>query len=234
MPFVLRSLGAPTLVMGALVACSTQSAVGTSTLDVDVVTADAVFVSQWGPSPFNAAGHPDGYEDCGPTSLVMAASWFGLEAAPGAEDAERAIRDMRARTRGAPAPVSGPTYTPMMLRGLGSLGLAAEEVAPNIAEIDDVLARGGVALVAGDPGFAWGRGLDGEHAYLHHYGGPNPALDRFGHWVIVFGYSGLGGYVLGDPLSTIGAVTVTASQIETYIVNGGAKSAAIAVEPSSG
>src|SRR5258708_1514171 len=83
------------------------------------------FTDEWGPTQFNSAGHPDGYSDCGPTSLLMAAAYLGLMApiTPGAAESE--IREVRNLTRGKPTPVSGPTYGPMMIQGAVALGAKA-------------------------------------------------------------------------------------------------------------
>jgi hypothetical protein len=222
-----------------LVACSAGSAVGVTSdsqaTDPVMVRDDAFFVTQWGPTRFNAAGMPDGADDCGPTTLVMVGATRGIIASPTPDSAEDAIRRMRDLAHGGRTPQSAPTYGPMMLAGLAANDLFATDLVldhaasdADLAVIDESLANGDLVLVAGDPGNAWGRALDRRHAYLHTYD-VAPDKDRFGHWVVVFETTDSGLYVIGDPLSTAGVVEIAREQLRTYLADGGMLAGAIAV-----
>jgi hypothetical protein len=175
---------------------------------------NTIFATEWGPTRFNAAGHPDGYDDCGPTSLLMAAAYLGYYPAATAATAEADIRHMRDLTRGAPTNASSGTPTPMMLTGIAALGARGRNDTATIDKVNAVLDAGGIVILGGDPKFAWGEALDDRGDYLHHYSGA--ADDVFDHWVAVLGYSSTGWYVIADPLSTIGAIDVRADQIEAF------------------
>jgi hypothetical protein len=198
---------------------------------------NAFFTTQWGPTLFNAAnGIPDGDKDCGPTSLVMALSALGVYARPTPDTAETQIIYTRAITRGNRPPLLGPVYGPMLRKGLASLGWSSRELGADVAAVREASREGRIVLVAGDPGNAWGRKLDAAAHYLHHYRGT--AADRFGHWVVLFEREAqTGRYVLGDPLSTQGVITVDDAQLATYfadgdLVNGGI-SGAISIDGPS-
>jgi hypothetical protein len=202
---------------------------------------NAVFVDEWGPTAYNAAGTADGYNDCGPASLVMTVAARGVIPEPTAATAEAEIRTMRDLAHGGPTPMSEPTYGPMMLTALDAekldavdlmLSTTATELDDDVTSIEQAIADHCIVLVAGDPGNAWGRGLDAMGDYLHHYG-TTPADDSFGHWVVVFGKDPSGTYILGDPLAEGGVIEVTPAQLETYLSDGGTQSGAIRVYPLS-
>jgi hypothetical protein len=204
----------------ALVGCSgspsDDETVSSSGAALTLSETNEVFVTQWGPTRFNLAGHPDGYDDCGPTSLLMATAYLGYVARPTPADAEAGIRYMRDLINGGPTPESVPTTTQNMLNGLAALRAQAYSDAPTVLVVDDVLTAGGVVLAGGDPKNAWGLSLDSEGHYLHHY--VSAPGDVFTHTVVVFGYASDGvRYVVADPLSTIGAIKVTAAQIQQYL-----------------
>jgi hypothetical protein len=198
--------------------------------------ANPFFTTEWGPTPYNSAGHPDGFSDCGPASLLMAGSFRGLLAAPTPTGAEDAIRHVRDLTRGAPTPQSGPTFAVMMMRGASAIGMTATRLATKASDVRASLERGSLAVIAGDPRTGWGFDLDAQHGYLHHYGAPGPIpppadgqndRDHFGHWVLAFGLASDGKIIIGDPLSTVGTIEVTDEAIEQYFVEWPAKSAAL-------
>jgi hypothetical protein len=188
-------------------------------------TFNEFFTDEWGPTQFNSASHPDGYADCGPASLLMAAAYFGLRGPITPEMAESEIRDVRNLTRGKLTPVSGPTYSPMMIRGASALRARVTRIGANAANVAAAIKSGALVLMAGDPRTSWGFKLDSEGKYLHHYGAPGPILppangvgdvDHFGHWVVAFGTSADGEFYVGDPLSTIGIIEVTGTAIDQY------------------
>ena len=198
------------------VACSDADATASAD-DLTLATARNDFATQWGPTPLNSAGAPDGYDDCGPTSLLIAASLLGYLPRPTATTAESEIRKARNLTRGGvETPVSGATYLPMMLEGFSLLRMPVSTIQPNVEAIAQAVAGGAVVLVAGDPGNAWGIALDQKGEYLHHYG--VGWGDTFGHWVVVYGRAvDHVRYVVGDPLSTTGPIKVTAAALARYM-----------------
>jgi hypothetical protein len=197
------------------------------------------FTTQWGPTQFNSAGAPDGYSDCGPTSLLMGAAYFGLMAPPTPETAESEIRKVRDLTRGQPTSYSGPTYSPMMiLQGAQALGATIVRIAANSANVVSALEKGELVLMAGDPRTSWGYQLYTQGNYLHHYGTPGQIppptngvedVDHFGHWVIAFGVSPTGQIYVGDPLSTIGTIEVTGAAVDQYFTEWPVKTDALVI-----
>jgi hypothetical protein len=178
------------------------------------------FLTQWGPTKWNTAGAPDGYKDCGPTTALIALAKLGLVDHPDARAAEAKIEWMRDLTRGGVrTPQSGPTYQPMLIKGLRATGADAVVMPMTTAAIDQCLDDGGVACIAGRPQFSWGRALDQRGEYLHHFDRPN-GDDGFGHWCAVLGKTTDGLYVVADPLSTCGCIAVNASSLERFFADG--------------
>jgi hypothetical protein len=186
------------------------------------------FATQWGPTPWNSAAHPAGYLECGPTSLLVVASSLGLVEPPTAATAEADISVMRDLTRGKATPQSGPTWQPLLIHGLKSIGAKAQPVPMTLAAVDTCLAAGGRMVIAGRPN-AWGPLLDQKGQYLHHYG--NKAADQFGHWVSVLGKTADGLYIVADPLSRAGCIAVDGSALQRFWKDGASLSAAVAVYP---
>jgi len=196
------------------------------------------FTDEWGPTPFNSAGHPDGYADCGPASLLMAVTYLGLLEPFTSATAESDIRNVRNLTRGQPTPMSGPTYAPMMIQGGTALGAKVMSIKASSASVLAAIHAGALVLLAGDPRTSWGFQLDLQKKYLHHYGAPGPIppptnglsdVDHFGHWVIAFGISPTNQIYIGDPLSTIGVIEVTASAIDQYFAEWPIMTGALAI-----
>jgi hypothetical protein len=222
----------------AIAACSAgdHDALASATDDLATHDADRAFVTQWGPTSWNSAGHPDGFMDCGPTSLLMAGTFLGVLPPVTPDGAEDAIRHVRDLTRGAPTPVSGATHTPLMVRGATAIGLDATTLATTASAVHAALDRGHLAVIAGDPRTSWGLGLDARGGYLHHYGAPGPIpvpadgqndRDHFGHWVLAFGLTPEGRIIVGDPLSTVGTIEVDDAAIDAYFAEWPAKVAAL-------
>jgi hypothetical protein len=230
--------------MAALGGCAAPRAgvEASSATDLSSADANAFFTTEWGPTPFNAAGHPDGFSDCGPTSLLMAGAFFGFLEPPTATGAEDMIRHVRDLTRGEPTPASGPTFVPMMVRGAAAIGMTGSRLPIHASDVRAALERGSLVVLAGDPRTAWGFDLDAQKSYLHHYGAPGPIpppadgkndVNHFGHWVVAFGLSPSGSVIIGDPLSTTGTIEVTDDAIDQYFVEWPAKSAALELAAST-
>jgi hypothetical protein len=213
-----------------LVGCATAAgddASSTAEASLSAATLNSYFITQWGPTRFNAAGHPDGYDDCGPTSFYMAASFLHYVSLATPVTAEGDIRYARNLTHGGPTPVSTATWGNQDIAGFHALGAAAYPLAPALAGIDAVLVHGGVVLAMGDPRNAWGLVLDGRGQYLHHY--DSSPDDHFGHTVVIFGRTSTGDYIIGDPLSTIGVFHAAAPYVERFFSDYGSLAEAVEV-----
>jgi hypothetical protein len=75
-----------------------------------------------------------------------------------------------------------------------------------------------VVLLPGDPREAWGLLASKNGNYLHHYD-PSNNNDRFNHWVVIFGKSADGNYIIGDPLQSNGAVEREPFRLRTYLAS---------------
>lgn len=175
-----------------------------------VQDANNSFVSQWGPTPWNSAqGAPYGYEDCGPTSVTIALSSLGLIQHPAPADAEKTIDQMRDEALGYDSTHSQGTWDSQLVKPLEQNGATATIVKPlSLASMDAALANGHPLIVGTSNTWdAWGRAQSAAGGYLNYR---NPG----GHYVTVLGKSPSGNYLVGDPLSRIGAVEVTSAQME--------------------
>jgi peptidoglycan hydrolase-like protein with peptidoglycan-binding domain len=162
------------------------------------------FVSQWGPTPWNSAnGAPYGYEDCGPTSVVIVASMLGLMAHPAPADAETAIDAARDAAMGYNTTYSVPMDDPQVVKALKSYGATTTRPAATMAAVDNALSSGHpVVIGSSNTWSAWGQALAVAGNYLNH---SNPG----GHFVTVLGKAPDSNYVVGDPLSRVGTIEAT-------------------------
>jgi hypothetical protein len=145
----------------------------------------------------------------------MAASCLGLMPQPTPGTAEAEIEHMRLVMHPG-STASMPTHPPQIAQGLASIGASLLPLGMDLASIDSSLGRGHPVLLAGDPKQAWGLAMANQGNYLATY----RAVADFGHWICIFGKTNNGLYVVGDPLSKIGAMTVTGSQLETFVADG--------------
>jgi hypothetical protein len=199
----------------ALVLLALASSAAPRDCTMSVEAANRAFVTQWGPTPFNAAEPVFGYDDCGPAASVIALAVLGLIDEPGAGGASHAIDRVRDLERGEDTRCSAPTFLPMVRGGLEAAGASVTPIDPTVPAIREGLRDCGVVLVSGDPGDAWGRRLDAIGLYLHAYGADADA-DRFDHWVAIVGAAADGRLLVADPLSTLGVFPATDAQIETF------------------
>ena len=196
---------------------------GADEADLSTATANRAFTTQWGPTRWNTAAHPDGWNDCGPTTALMALAALNVAPLEPPASVEAQIMDMRALMHPG-STTSSATYTPMLISGFEQSGVVAGRVPATLAGVDAALAHGVVAI-GGDPRDAWGKRLSDQGAYLHRYG----ASDHYGHWVLVLGHASGGRYVVNDPLSVNGAIVVSGSAIERYFADGIAPQWTVAV-----
>lgn len=175
--------------------------------------ANASFLSQWGGTPWNsAAGAPYGYEDCGPTSTAMVLSQLGLIAHPSPANAEKTIDAVRDAALGYDSTRSQGTGDGQLVRALTANGAASKIVSPlTLAAIDRSLGDGHPLIVGSSSTWdAWGKTQSAAGSYLNYR---NPG----GHYVTVLGKAPDGNYIVGDPLSRIGATEVTPAQMRTLL-----------------
>lgn len=166
-------------------------------------SANRFFMSQ-DPGPYNpdASFHNT---NCGPTSLAMALSALGLTPpglTPGAT-VENWIDASRMAMRGDTNDYEL-TSDDDVLRGALQSGARAWKV-QDLTSLDRALDAGALVVLAGNPAAYAGRfdsntlrGFDG------------------GHFILVAGRSG-DRYVINDPLSRVGALTVTADELSRYM-----------------
>jgi len=175
--------------------------------------ANQSFLSQWGGTPFNSAsGAPYGYEDCGPTSVAMSLSQLGLIQHPSPADAELTIDHMRDQAFGYDTTKSQDTNDSELQKALAANGAQGTVVKPvSLASVDQAIANGHPMIVGtGTTWSAWGSKQNTAGAYLNHQ---NPG----GHYVTVMGKAADGNYIVGDPLSKVGALEVTPRQLQTAL-----------------
>lgn len=220
-------------------AATSSSQAGTDPIADDVTRFDAFFTTQWGPSPYNdVPGAPDGYDDCGPTSLVMIAAARGAIAPPAPATAEDEIRSMRTRAKGRAEATSSGTPMVQMLAALDALHLPArnlrlaenETMEETMNSVVSALDVGAYLVLAGRPGNAWGHALYAQNAYLHSYA--KSPDDKLGHWVVVFARPANNTFLVADPMCTSGVFIATRAQLRQYLQDGDADGAALAVGSS--
>ncbi|MBL8951051.1 MAG: peptidoglycan-binding protein [Myxococcaceae bacterium] len=222
-----------TMTMSPTGALSVTSTTGVSLGAQQLGTVDTVaeanaryFVNQEGNTPwfqsFNTLKKPFGANDCGPTSVLMALSALGLAAHPDAQAAPYAIDAVRDAILGA-SNWSTKMGFDNLKRGIEAFGGAATTLSlagvnkqgAGLGAVDAALARGNPVILGGVPGNAWAKAL-GAANYLD-MGNGNAT---FNHFVAVLGRTSDGKYIVGDPLSSKGALEVTAAQLGTFLTQG--------------
>jgi peptidoglycan hydrolase-like protein with peptidoglycan-binding domain len=179
-------------------------------------TADAneYFLTQWGGTPYNSAnGAPYGYNDCGPTSTVMALSALGLMERPSPESASTTIDAVRDAALGRDTNESQRMGFGSLQRAVGAYG-GQTQMLTGIAGIDQAMERGNPVIIGGNPWQAWGAEQRANGNYLN-------GRDPGGHFVTVLGKTQEGQYIIGDPLVKNGTIEVSRDQLETFFRNGG-------------
>ncbi len=171
-----------------------------------------------------------GYNDCGPTSVVMAAVMVGEEPHPTAAGAHTAIDLARDYAFNDDTSQSSTTRVGQLAASLEAQGAnAAIHTPASIDAIDAALAAGNPVIAGGQPynTGAWGPSTPGYlEAATKRDGTPND----FSHWAVVSGRTPEGNYIINDPLAPNGAFEVTREQLEAYLDAG---MGMIEVSPSS-
>lgn len=157
-----------------------------------------------------------GNRDCGPASVVMALAMLG-KTLPGVKAAAPAqVRINRARALSGAGGAGAETTNIDLERVLARAGAQTQEIAD-----PDSIRR---AVLSGKPVI-----LNGNPRHAGAYGfsfGPNKLVPYNGaHWIVVTGMTN-GKFIINDPLSKVGALTVTRAQLEAY--RGGSLGIAVA------
>jgi peptidoglycan hydrolase-like protein with peptidoglycan-binding domain len=184
--------------------------------------AKALHVAQWGKTgykDFNDGSEYYGGNDCGPTSVVIAATAVGAMEHPDAAGAGEAIDAVRDNILGWDSNTSVTMDVDQVARGVTGAGAVATVVRKNqvdVAAVDAALSRGHPVILGGNPfGYdpdhqAWGPTAHADDNYLM---GKNFG----GHWVTVTGRTEAGNYIVNDPLCPKGPIEVTPEQMAEYV-----------------
>jgi hypothetical protein len=170
--------------------------------------ANPYMVDQLGGSAYNGDAGSTGTLDCGPASAVMALARLGLVAPPTSTTAEGEILDQRYKMHGQGAASQDTTWA-QEAQGLQAAGATTNTIPETTSSIDAALARGSAVIIGGDPNRAWEGRLSAAGQYQE--------SGDFGHFCTVLGKTADGHYVVNDPLSSAGSITVTAQELKDYL-----------------
>ncbi|MDY7229776.1 LysM peptidoglycan-binding domain-containing protein [Hyalangium rubrum] len=173
--------------------------------------ANRFFLTQWGPTASNSGGNPYGFNDCGPTSGVMALAALGLMTPATAQTASSSIDRVRDAVLGYDSTYSTRMGTSQLAQGLRALGARTTTLSgPVVSAVDQALARGNPVILGGYGAWsAWGSSQLEVGNYLN-------GRDPGGHFITVLGKTPEGQYLVGDPLVRGGTLTVSAQQLATF------------------
>jgi hypothetical protein len=168
-----------------------------------------VHISQWR-NKYNPDG-PAMAPNCGPASVTMALRMVGLDIPGFSGQRSEAVLD-KARIIG----------TGKNDQSVGTTDSELEKVVQSAGgrwtestNLDQLLgwAQSGVPVIlAGNPSGAWDRRFNSSQVY---------PFDG-GHWVTVSGYnSSTGNYIVNDPLSAVGPIEVTKTELQSYFSRDG-------------
>lgn len=176
--------------------------------------ANQYFVTQWGGTDYNSAqGAPYGYNDCGPTSGVMALSAIGLMERPAPDQAGAAIDGVRDAALGYDSKESTRMGFGTLAKGVEAYGAQTQMLSGGVPSIDAALERGNPVIIGGNPWEAWGKDARAEGNYLN-------SRDPGGHFVTLLGKTQDGKYIVGDPLVKGGTLAVSEDQLKTFLGSG--------------
>jgi hypothetical protein len=171
-----------------------------------VAQANQFFISQR-QGEFNPEAPAGGNENCGPTSLAMAARSLGVNP-PGTNNwstPQQQIMATRQAMGGGTDPQQ-PTFVPNVLQGAQNMGLNAQQV-KGMQGVNQALSQGKPVMVCGDPSGAY------ENKFNQ---GDYPRFDS-GHWIVVNSRQKDGNYVVSDPWNRDGATTLTPQQLQKFM-----------------
>ncbi len=188
----------------------------------------STFVTQFKTETYNAEKDTAGGDNsCGPASVAMNLAALGLTAVDNA-DPQTAIEVARTDSDS----TAPNTTNADQLKAAAVAGGATTTDVEDMDGLDAALDRGEPVVLYGVPNQAgtWARASD------------TYATGRFGaidegsaHWISVVGRTAEGDYIIQDPLSREGVITVTQAQLEVYAVwdrpNGDPSSFSMSVAP---
>ncbi|MDP1830069.1 MAG: hypothetical protein Q8L48_42795 [Archangium sp.] len=171
----------------------------------------STFITQFETSTYNAEKDtPGGDNSCGPASVAMNLAALGLITVDNA-DPQAVIATARTDS-GTTAPNTTGTD---QLKAAAEAGGATTTDVEDMDGLDAALARGEPVVLYGVPNQAgtWSRASDtydtGDFGFIH---------EESAHWISVIGRTPEGDYVIQDPLSREGTITVTREELEVYAV----------------
>jgi len=166
----------------------------------------SIHVSQV-PSKYNAAPAP-GNKDCGPASVVMTLRLLGKSIPGIASSAAPQKLINRVRQLAGNATNSAATTNHELGRALRAAGTGTREIA-DAASIRRAVKAGKPVILNGNPRNPGAYGRSFSASQMAPYNGA--------HWVVVSGIDEKSGkFIVNDPLSKVGPVKVTPSQLEAY------------------
>lgn len=186
---------------------------------------NAFFKHQLHRSKWNKDG-PYSSGTCAPTSLAMAVSFFGKE--PAGLSVEQSIHRARL-SYGATSDSTG-TFRAQITTGAKKLGLGVKSLdtrlslAAMLSRLDTQLAARRAVVLEGQPGLANAGATTYQKAFNRAYAaaGLSSSYTFDGrHSIVVLGKDSSGKYVVGDPLSEVGMVTLTGAELKDFFARWG-------------
>lgn len=186
---------------------------------------NAFFKHQLHRSKWNKDG-PYSSGTCAPTSLAMAVHFFGKE--PAGLSVEESIHRARL-SYGATSDSTG-TFRAQITTGAKKLGLNVKSLdtrlslASMLSRIDTQLAAKRAVVLEGQPGIANAGATTYQKAFNRAYaaaGLSNTYTFDGRHSIVVLGKDASGKYVVGDPLSEVGMVTLTGTELKDFFARWG-------------
>ncbi len=174
--------------------------VGASSSAVSLSDPQSYFICQLHDSRFNPDA-PATTADCGPTSLAMVLKAFGK--APSEPDAEALIDQVRYTMTGADDH-NGLTTPDEILSAGQQYGLSGAKVS-SVDQVEAAVSAGQLVVLSGNPA-AYNTGFSSQQYYP--FSG--------GHFIVVTGVSG-DRVTIDDPLSHIGAISISTAQLQQYM-----------------
>ena len=182
---------------------------------------DAFFMHQIKRSKWNKDG-PLSSANCAPTSLAMAAKIFDL-ATPG-RTIERGIHEAR-NSYGATADEGDGTSRAEIREGARNLGFEVHELGTNLASaqaemdrLDTQLGFKRVVVLEGQPYGSDGAAYRSRMTAAFHDAGVSRTYTFQGrHSILVVSQLDNGEYLVADPISEVGMVTMSRAQLKSFI-----------------
>ncbi len=175
------------------------------------------FMTQFYDPKWNPNG-PSASLNCGPTSLAMALKHFGKTLNEGdSHNSEHLIESSRFAMTGS----NDNTITTydQIQHGAQVEGLSAEAV-NGLEGVREALDQGKMVIAGGNPESIGAYGNNLSSSDYSHYNGD--------HVILIVGRKG-NSYIINDPLSRIGSITVSESEIQSFLATFGTANGGIAV-----